>query len=569
MKKLTLAVMIVFLLVSALEFTVNVQPVKASEEIYIRDDGRIEPATANITTADNVTYVFTSDNYASIVVERNNIAVDGNGFTLQGPGNSGFDLSLVHNVTIRNTTIREFGSGIWLDESSYNYITGNTLLNNGLGIYLYTRCNNNTIRDNIVAHGSAGIETHYSSNNTIADNLFIENTFRAFHIDDGSNFNCILRNNLTDNAWGIYLDHGSNNNVMRNNTISGSYVNFGVHIISLAFIIQDIDPSNTVDGKPIYYLINHQDATVPSDAGYVALIACTNMTVEDLVLRNNFQGLLLHSTQNSTIRNNTMINNGLAITIGYSSNNFLFRNSFINNSFMYIYGESTNTWDDGYPAGGNYWSDYTGEDFFKGPYQNETGCDGIGDTPRFNNNDDSNTDNYPLMKRYQGPCDIGVTEITPLKTVVGQGFSMNTSITILNYGINLETINITIYANITILQTRIITLSSRNSTTLTFNWTTAHFVWGNYTFRVVAEPVPGEVDTIDNNVSASVDVCVTLPGNIDADTDVDIFDIVKLAEAYGTETPDPQYNSNCDIDNDGDVDIFDIVIAASHYGESW
>jgi hypothetical protein len=56
---------------------------------------------------------------------------------------------------------------------------------------------------------------------------------------------------------------------------------------------------------------------------------------------------------------------------------------------------SNATWDDGYPSGGNYWSDYNGTDSYKGPYQNETGSDGIGDTAYVI--DANNLDNYPLM----------------------------------------------------------------------------------------------------------------------------------------------------------------------------
>jgi hypothetical protein len=51
--------------------------------------------------------------------------------------------------------------------------------------------------------------------------------------------------------------------------------------------------------------------------------------------------------------------------------------------------------DNGYPSGGNYWSDYNGTDMYHGPYQNQTGSDGIGDTPYVI--DANNTDNYPLM----------------------------------------------------------------------------------------------------------------------------------------------------------------------------
>ena len=56
-----------------------------------------------------------------------------------------------------------------------------------------------------------------------------------------------------------------------------------------------------------------------------------------------------------------------------------------------------NIWDDDYPSGGNYWSDYTGVDEYSGPYQNETGSDGIGDTPYVI--DENNQDNYPFMSK--------------------------------------------------------------------------------------------------------------------------------------------------------------------------
>jgi hypothetical protein len=56
---------------------------------------------------------------------------------------------------------------------------------------------------------------------------------------------------------------------------------------------------------------------------------------------------------------------------------------------------SKDFWDAGYPSGGNFWSDYNGTDSQNGSYQNQTGSDGIGDTPYVI--DANNTDRYPLM----------------------------------------------------------------------------------------------------------------------------------------------------------------------------
>jgi hypothetical protein len=56
------------------------------------------------------------------------------------------------------------------------------------------------------------------------------------------------------------------------------------------------------------------------------------------------------------------------------------------------------------------------------------------------------------------------------------------------------------------------------------------------------------------------------PADLDGDGDVDIFDIVKIAIAYGTEIGDPLYDALYDLNNDGQVNIFDIVMAASDFG---
>jgi len=72
---------------------------------------------------------------------------------------------------------------------------------------------------------------------------------------------------------------------------------------------------------------------------------------------------------------------------------------------------------------------------------------------------------------------------------------------------------------------------------------------------------------IDHNVTdGTVDIGVTIPGDVDIDSDVDIFDIVKIAGCYGSGEGDPEYIFECDIDRDRDIDIHDVVIAAGNYG---
>jgi hypothetical protein len=73
-----LKIMLGAITLSVIVFTIY--SFKASPEtIHIRGDGSISPSTVNITTVDKVNYVFIGNNYDPIVVERNNITIDGNG----------------------------------------------------------------------------------------------------------------------------------------------------------------------------------------------------------------------------------------------------------------------------------------------------------------------------------------------------------------------------------------------------------------------------------------------------------------------------------------------------------
>jgi len=191
------------------------------------------------------------------------------------------------------------------------------------------------------------------------------------------------------------------------------------------------------------------------------------------------------------------VNNYRGFFAALSPNNTIYRNNFINNTVQATLSASySNTWDYGYPSGGNYWSDYTGVDYFSGPFQNGTGSDGIGDTPYVINVD--NRDNYPLMKPYGGPHDIGITSVTTSKTIIVQGYSLNINTSIINYGVETETFNVTIYANTTVINQTQITLTSRSSTTITLTWNTTGVSLGTYTISAHATPVQGETDTADN-----------------------------------------------------------------------
>lgn len=288
--KFVYPIFLLILIVGVSSVSINVQKVEAPYPIiYIRANGLIDPSTANITSSDNVTYTFVADINASIVVERSNIVIDGDGHTLQGyDGGNGISLSSISNATIKDLNIRNFSIGISLNNSSRNSICGNNIANN-----------------------TEGISLNNSSNTVISEN------------------------NLTNSfLHGIGLEFSDDNNLVQN------------HIIHT------------------YYW-----------------------------------GIEMHYSDSNTIAGNNLVDtvNGSAILVGDSRINKIYHNNFINNNISqaFVYGSYRTAWDDNYPSGGNYWSDYSGIDFFSGLYQNETDSDGIGDTPHPVSFD--NEDNYPLM----------------------------------------------------------------------------------------------------------------------------------------------------------------------------
>lgn len=108
-----------------------------------------------------------------------------------------------------------------------------------------------------------------------------------------------------------------------------------------------------------------------------------------------WSGFLLYYSHNNSIVGNNITEQSTGICIMYSSNNSIYHNRVIRNEMQAYTYDSANAWDNGYPSGGNCWSDYWGVDSYSGPSQNETGSDNIGDTPYVI--DENNVDHYPLL----------------------------------------------------------------------------------------------------------------------------------------------------------------------------
>jgi len=322
MKKTVLAFFTVFGLLSTvilIGLTFNIQPVNASGFIYIRADGSVDPDTASIQRDGNI-YTFT-DNiyYDEIVVERDNIVVDGAGYTLQGSGfwdSKGISLSGRSNVTVKNVKIEMFNYGIYLYESSNNTISGNDVANNDIvGISLTSSSNYNSVSGNDITNCDYGIYVGESSGNTVSG-CHITNSRYFGVVLEGSSNNSISKSRIMDNDNGIALTYS------------------------------ELEPHDS-------------------------------------------------SNYNSISANHVANNEHFGISLSASSNNSIYHNNFVNNTVEVYIEDAINLWDDGYPSGGNYWGNYDGMDLYSGPYQNNTGSDGIGDVAYVI--DEDNQDDYPLM----------------------------------------------------------------------------------------------------------------------------------------------------------------------------
>ena len=121
----------------------------------------------------------------------------------------------------------------------------------------------------------------------------------------------------------------------------------------------------------------------------------SNCTIIDNIVANNKGGISLGFGGNHTITNNTIMSNYIGITVIYSLNVRIFHNWFQNNTIQVSTTGASNAWDNGYPSGGNYWSDY------RERYPNATEIDasGIWNTPY--QIDVNNKDNYPTIPEFQ------------------------------------------------------------------------------------------------------------------------------------------------------------------------
>lgn len=243
-----------------------------------------------------------------------------------------------------------YDAGIELNGVEKCNTSNNSILNNQIGIYAYAS-KDSIIANNVLSNRN-GISLSNSHNMSVAENSLLHNWNDGIALTASSN-NTIANNTVTSSDEGISLSHSHNN---------------------------DIDSNILFNNRPGLHLLS-------SD---------WNM-VSNNTLARNYRGVHLNLSHNNIVFSNILsLDNEIGMRLENSSDNSIYHNIFANNEIQAWDNTEANQWDNGYPSGGNYWSDYNGTDDMNGPSQDQPGSDGIGDAS-YDIPTGASKDRYPLV----------------------------------------------------------------------------------------------------------------------------------------------------------------------------
>jgi parallel beta-helix repeat protein len=352
--------------------------------------------------------------------QSNNNTVSGNVFY---DNIHGIRLSSSHTNMISNNTLYIHPTGIELIGSHYNHLLNNTVLGGGAsadyGIKLFNS-HHNIIANCNTSYGDWALSLGYSNYNIIT-NTESYGSFYGIVLGD-SDHNIVSENIASSGNWGFHIAKSSYNNFLNNNASYNSNWGFEIKADSNYNVITGSTTAHNSIGVYIERAYNNTVSgnTVDHNWKYagIELWRAADTIITSNIIMENAAGVLLHRSRLNTVEQNEVTRNVRGIFLRYSSDNSLaynlvgantecgvnltssdsnliHHNGFIGNVEQAYDDASSYQWDDGYPSGGNYWSDYTGIDQMWGPLQDQPGVDGIGDTPYIIDADSE--DRYPLM----------------------------------------------------------------------------------------------------------------------------------------------------------------------------
>jgi len=343
--------------------------------------------------------------------------VDIKNFTIKNSYNSTYNFGILFfaaNGNISNCIITDNGNGIELIYCEKINVYGNIIRNNlEFGVSIWS-VNDSKVFDNIIINnGESGIRNYKSKGNIINNNFLKNNSKEGIY--DWYSSDSIVYNNIVletkelDSNWGdgIEVAHSSNctieDNYVKNNEGVGIILHVGSSNCS---IINNIVDNNSA-GRGIGawggfngYIVGNMITNQSSSGIQVSGVGEEdfNGIIERNTISQNYYGISIGTDNNIStsfeIRENRIFNNYIGIDSNrWTNGGKIYHNNIHDNQLYdgYAYLESYHLWDEGYPSGGNYWSDF--DESGEGAWDNNS--DGIIDKS-YVLPGDSNQDLYPL-----------------------------------------------------------------------------------------------------------------------------------------------------------------------------
>lgn len=370
------------------------------------------PSSTNVTVVGNN---FTGNRDGASIWFSYGINITGNNFSLNSA--RAINLHYSNKVNITSNNMLNNGAGIDLDDSSNITIFDNNISSNDwygvlVGSSTYANMGRNTFDSNGVNILGPDL-AHYNTHTITSDNsvngkpLYYYKDCNSVDIDGIPTGQLIVANCTNFRAANLEIadtDIGINMAFVNNTTLEGNNISknnfwYGIWLyLALNTIVTDNEIAfNNGHGISVHsttgVIANNEIASNKGDGLNVGY--SSNITVTRNNVSNNEIGVDISGSNNITVANNTVSQNVWGVEVSSSTNNRVYHNNFIDNGNQSCDG-SPNLWDNGYPSGGNYWSDYTGVDNKSGANQDQPGSDGIGDTP-YDVVGGVNRDRYPLM----------------------------------------------------------------------------------------------------------------------------------------------------------------------------
>lgn len=263
---------------------------------------------------------------------------------------------LTQDISGGSTCINIKASHVVLDGAGHMIST--TLPIIGTRGIVVTGASDVTIENTAFSNWELGIEYNLSDRGHIINNKLSKNTI-AIYLDSAT-LNIIKGNDIGNNAGGIYMiesfPHNPSFNASENEVIDNT-----IYLTNNAGISMQNLGKNTIKGNTI---INGQAGIISSEAG--------QNTIDGNNITNNNHGIILTFSNSNVIKNNLIANNN-GISLDLSGGNTIYNNVFNSGILNAVDDESLhNIWNipktlginiiGGPYLGGNFWSDYSGED---------------------------------------------------------------------------------------------------------------------------------------------------------------------------------------------------------------